>query len=156
MATDSDDQRLAPEAARAALSGLDDDNARLAERVVTPWWYHPVLGVVVAAVALSSSLPPSAMSSVIAAAVVVLVLLPAAYRRRYGVWVSEPAGPRSRRLFRHVMVAIVLGIAGGALLGLLGLVWALAPAVLVLVAVVVLGRRYDAALRQDLAAGGRR
>lgn len=155
MATNSDDQRLTAEAARAALNGLDDDNARLADRVVTPWWYHPVLGAVVAVVALSSTLPPSAMASVIALCVVVLVLLPAAYRRRYGVWVSQPAGPESRRMFRWVMAAIVLGVVGGALLGMVEPVWALVPAVLVLVAVVVLGRRYDAALRRDLAAGPR-
>ncbi|MCH1868560.1 hypothetical protein [Nocardioides sp. CFH 31398] len=155
MATNSDGQRLTAEAAREALSGLDDDNARLADRVVTPWWYHPVLGAVVAAVALSPALPPSATVAVVALCVVVLALLPVAYRRRYGVRVSQPAGDRSRRMFRWVMAAIVLGIVGGALLGVLAPVWALVPAGLVLVAVVVLGRRYDEALRHDLAAGRR-
>lgn len=155
MATDSEGRRPTAEAARAALSGLDVDTARLADRVVTPWWYHPVLGTVVAVVALSPTLPPSATASVIALCVVVLVLLPAAYRRRYGVWVSEPAGPRSRRMFRWVMASIVLGVVGGAVLGMVAPVWAVVPALLVLLAVVVLGRRYDEALREDLAAGAR-
>lgn len=139
------------EAARAALSGLDGDNVRLAERVVTPWWYHPVLGAVVAGVALSSALPTSATAAVIALCVVVLFLLPVVYRRRYGVWVSEPAGPRSRRVYLVLLAIIVAGVVGGFLLGMLGVVWALVPAGVLFAAVVLLGRRYDVALRADLA-----
>ncbi|WP_299058121.1 hypothetical protein [uncultured Nocardioides sp.] len=144
------------EEARAALSGLDGDSARLAERVVTPWWYHPVLGAVVAGVALSSTLPPSATAAVIALCVVVLFLLPVAYRRRYGVWVSEPAGPRSRRVHTVLLAIILACVVGGFLLGMLGVVWALVPAGVLFVAVVLLGRRYDVALRADLAGPGRR
>jgi hypothetical protein len=36
------------EDARSALQHLDTDRAFLAQRIVTPWWYHPTSGVVTA------------------------------------------------------------------------------------------------------------
>jgi hypothetical protein len=46
-----DDESGRPDAAEAreALKQLQDDGARLAARVVTPWRYHLALGVIVAA-----------------------------------------------------------------------------------------------------------
>src|SRR5690554_4489751 len=54
---DGSEARLTADEARAALEGLDGDGAALAERIVTPAWYHPILGVLVAAVVVATALP---------------------------------------------------------------------------------------------------
>lgn len=147
---------LSADEARAALAGLDSDGAALAERIVTPVWYHPILGGLVAVLVVATALPGGASSIVLALGVVGLVLLVLEYRRRYGVLTTQPAGRRSRRLLA-VMVVVVMSCMVSSLvvkLAELPLWWMLAPALLAMVVTVVLGRRYDAALRSEIGRGG--
>ncbi|WP_127782428.1 hypothetical protein [Rhodococcus sp. X156] len=144
---------LTPAQARQALDGLDVDGARLAEQMVTPWWYHPSLGLVVALIVGAQALPGSAAVVLVALGVIAIPVLTTTYRRRYGISTTQPAGPRSRRLlfltagiFLLAMVASTFGKLAGLASG-----WALLPAVLALVTTVVLGRRYDDVLRSELA-----
>ena len=76
------------------------------------------------------------------------------YRRRYGVWVAEPAGPRSRAVYRALIVVLVLVLAATLVVRLtdVAYVWALVPAAVGFVAAVVLGPWYDDAQRRELAA----
>ena len=105
------ENNIGSDEARAALSFLAEDGAHLADRVVTPWWYHPILAAIVAAIAVTQTLPGSLGS-------VLLVIT---------LTDSSPW-------------------------------WALIPAASAGLATLVLGRRYDAVLRQELAlpAGRRR
>jgi hypothetical protein len=142
--------------ARAALAGLHGDSARLADLVVTPPWYHPVLGLVVAAFIGAQAVPGPLSLLVLAGGAALLAVLVIVYRQRFGVWVSQPAGRRSRAaLWTIVAVYLVLFAAGTAVqLAQATLWWALIPAALGFVLTIVLGRRYDALLRGDLARRG--
>lgn len=140
-------------AARAALIDLDHDTARLATRVVTPWWYHPVLGALVATIVAAQTLPTALSVSLIALGVIGMPILVSVYSRRYGVVITAPVGPRSKGWLGLTLAAFGLAMVAGLLIKLSGLAppWALIPAALVFVATIVLGRRYDQALRDDLA-----
>ena len=162
MANDfEDDSRLAtprptPAEARAALSGLGADGARLAERVVTPGWYHPTLGAIVALICCTQALPFPASAAFLPVALFALPALVLVYRRRYGIWIAGPAGPRSRRLQRTMGLLVVLSF-GAALVvkySALDYAWVVLPAAVSFVAAVSLGRRYDDALRDELARPG--
>lgn len=158
-APDPDDRRdrtagrLTADEARAALTDLGTDGARLAQRMVTPWWYHPALGVIVAVVVAAQSLRGSASAIVVALAVIAIPALLAAYRRRYGVSTTSPVGPRSRRLLLTMLGILLLAMAAGVVVKLSGSSpeWVLVPAALAGVATVLLGRRYDDALRGEVA-----
>lgn len=139
--------------ARSALSDLDSDGARLASRVVTPWWYHPLLALFVAAFIGSPGLPGGASPAIIALTIIAVLLLVETYTRRTGISITLPTGPRSRRLQRVLIGLLPLGLAADAAIKLAGLspLWMLLPAVTIGITVFVLGRRYDDALRSELA-----
>ncbi|WP_100365126.1 hypothetical protein [Diaminobutyricimonas aerilata] len=153
MENDFEHGQPSPADARAALSSLDADGARLAQHVVTPWWYHPALGAVVALLTGAQALPMPVAIVLVAVGIAALPVLTTTYSRRYGVAVSQPAGPRSRRLL-HLALAMVIAAMAASLtirLGALPTWWALAPTTLAFAMTVVLGRRYDGALRDELA-----
>ncbi|GAA1738899.1 hypothetical protein [Aeromicrobium alkaliterrae] len=125
-----------------------------ADRLVTPWWYHPVLGVLFGlyAVALASGEPWLMVAGIVVffAGVGLLVW---SYRRLTGMWISgyQP-GPASRW-------AQLMGVVGalGSLAAMLlawytdvafGWIWVIAAALAL--GVVVTGRQYDRVLRADL------
>lgn len=135
-----------------------DDGSRLAARVVTPWWYHPALGVIVAAFAASPAFPGASGIWAVAIGIVLLPILTLTYNRRYGVSTTQPAGPRSKRLLLAMLAILILAMASTLSIKLLALSawWVVAPAVVAFAATVVLGRRYDAALRDELGEKTRR
>ncbi|MGO1225382.1 MAG: hypothetical protein ACTMII_09750 [Brachybacterium sp.] len=138
--------------ARARLAAMDTDASQLAARLVTPWWYHPILGGMVAAAIIAQSLPSVASMSMIVMVIIWIPFLIKAYTSRYKVWMSEPAGPRSRRMMLLLLGTLVVLMASGVLMKIAGLSpwWVLVPAVLGFVATVWLGRRYDAVLRSEI------
>lgn len=145
-----------PADARAALSTLDADGERLAGRVVTPWWYHVSLGAIVAAFVASQALPAGASAALLALGILALPLLTTIYSRRYGLTITQPAGRRSRRLLLSTLAILISAMACGVVIKLTGAEpwWVLAPAAVAFAATVVLGRRYDDALRGELARPG--
>src|SRR5688572_10847683 len=85
-----------PDGARASLNSVAAARAGLAGRLVTPWWYHPVLGLLVAQHVLAQGLEnsnwtlPSAL--LLFTGCLTLVL---AYRRRTGITAAVAQGARS-------------------------------------------------------------
>ena len=151
----STDPRSAPTAggARAALSALEADATQLAERLVTPWWYHVLVGALVALAIGSLAIPRVHPAAVVPVLVIWTPFLLNAFTRRYGIAVPQPAGRRSRRalllcltvLGSLVAVAVVLAISSPA-------PWlVLLPAAASFGATIMLGRRYDAVLRSEVA-----
>ena len=150
-------------AAAEALGAIDRAGGSVADRLVTPWWYHPVLGAALGAIVLAVGLAPrtpagsACVVAVALAASITMGALVAAYRRLTGLWVSgDRIGPRARRPWLPLI--LVLGAAMAIVCSLFAtgthLPWlAVATAVVGAVAVVVLGRRFDTALRADLRAG---
>ncbi|WP_126412798.1 hypothetical protein [Acidipropionibacterium jensenii] len=151
------DQPEHPEAAsaRETLRQLQDDGSRLAARVVTPWWYHPALGAIVAAFVGSQVLPGSTAIWIVAVGIMLLPVLTITYNRRYGVSTTQPAGSRGKRLLLTLLAILILAMVSSLAIKFLAFSpwWGLIPAVSALLATVVLGRRYDDALRDEL--GGR-
>ncbi|WP_193103717.1 hypothetical protein [Brachybacterium sp. FME24] len=139
--------------ARVALADLDADGARLADRVVTPWWYHPILALIVAVIVGSQALSGPGTVMILPLAIIALPFLVIAYSRHSGVTVTHPAGPRSKRLLIILVVLMIMAMASGLVVKLTGLSpgWVLIPAALAATATLVLGRRYDAVLRAELA-----
>jgi hypothetical protein len=138
------------------LSVIAEARAAIADRLVTPWWYHPALGLLMAGYVLALGLGDTVVK--IASGILVVVggaALARAYRRLTGVWVSGfDAGPASRWAAALGGLAGLAGVTAwglGASTDLRWPVWCLA---LVMVAAsVVLGRRFDTALRAQLRAG---
>lgn len=139
--------------AQAALAGLDTDRAELAHRVVTPWWYHPVLGAILAVIVAAQALPLGLSLLGLLPGLLAMIVLVKSYSRRYGVAVSGSYGPRTRRL--QIAVGALVGITIAAALALklaeAPVGWTLLPMAVVLVGIILIGRRYDAALRSELA-----
>lgn len=138
----------------AALYAIGNQRGHLADRLVTPRWYHPVQGGALAL--LVASFATRRLAVVAAAALlyaVVLVVLPHAYRRSTGVWVDAPTPPQAARVARSLgwtaLVALVVALVTAGV----GL-WPvpLVAAVLAFWRTQVLGARFDDALREELRA----
>lgn len=139
------------------MAGLDVDRALLAERVVTPWWYHLILGGIVTLLVGAQALPGVLSIAVLIPAVVMIPVLVAVYVRKYGVSVTAPAGPRTRRLMAVLVGVLAVGMVSNLIIKFTGLeaAWGLVGAVICGAVTVVLGRHYDDLLRTELATGGR-
>ncbi|MBP2413562.1 hypothetical protein JOF48_002361 [Arthrobacter stackebrandtii] len=139
--------------ARAALAAVDEARASAAGLLVTPWWYHVVLGLLVSGlVALLglASLPVLLVGLVLY--FVGLFGLVQAYKKKYGVWKSGLSGGKGTVVAYRLMGVYFAAAAVAAGFGrLTDLVWPVWLVVAVMFgATVVLGRQYDVALRDEL------
>ena len=148
--------RPSPSEAREILDVLTADGASLATRVVTPWWYHVALGLVVATIVMSQTLSMPFSIGLVVLGILALPVITTTYVRRYGVSASSPAGPRTQRLLVVTLIVLAAGMAAALAIRATdqSAWWGLVPATIAFVTTVVLGRRYDAALRLELASGG--
>lgn len=136
------------------LNDVHADGGRLADRIVTPSWYHPTLGLLIALLVAAQALPGAYPIFIICPAIIAIALLPMYYSRKYGVLLTRTAGPRSKRIL-YSLVAVMASAMIAALLIKLNDVsawWVAIPVVVAFVLTVVLGRRYDHALRQEIGA----
>ncbi|GAA2038831.1 hypothetical protein GCM10009720_19080 [Yaniella flava] len=138
-------------------SAVAGARSELADKIYTPWWYHPTLGVLVGLTALLLGKTFGTVGIFLGTLPVLgMVGLAFTYRRLSGVdLIGEYAvtgRAKGRRLLR--LLAIVVGIiliTSPVLGSLLGLNWA--PWILAIIAVVlisILGRAYDRTLRAEL------
>ena len=143
--------------ARAALEGVRAARGLVADRVRSPWWYHPALGIsfafAFATVSISWGLIPY---GVIIGLSLVPTVLTLAVKRTTGVAIDRyMATPGARReSYVYSLLFVLLIAAGLALEWAADLRWSMAGCgVLVLVLTVVMGRRIEEALALDLRAG---
>lgn len=145
--------------AGSALADVETSNAATAERLVTPWWYHPILGAALGLLCLvSGRVMDTPLVAVLTGAGVAVVagLLVAAYRRRTGLWVGPAqTGARSRALWlAHSGLTVVALGAAFLSWGRPALAWLpWAAAATAVVGTIVLGRALDAALRDEIRRG---
>ncbi|GGQ81056.1 hypothetical protein [Couchioplanes azureus] len=137
------------------LAAIADTRAAVADRLVTPFWYHPLLGLLVAGYIVGMSVGDTAVklaSGVLFSAGA--AALAVAYRQRTGIWVSGLGAGRAGRwaiaLGALIGVAAATAWATATYTDLRWPVWTLAVAGLV--GTVVIGRRFDTALRAQLRA----
>lgn len=150
----SESHRASRTQAQTTLDDITRDRERLATRIITPWWYHPALGLITSVFAAAHALPGVWPIAAITLGIIALPVLTTTYARVSGVVVTKPAGPRSRRLLIATLVVLVAAMSCSLAFKFLDVSpwWALVPAGVTFVATVVLGRRYDDALRQEIAA----
>ncbi|ALE06783.1 hypothetical protein AL755_17165 [Arthrobacter sp. ERGS1:01] len=139
--------------AREALAAVGSARSAAADRLVTPWWYHPVLGLLVAGFVLVYAL--GNLVVIVAGIVVYFVglgMLMAAYKNKTGIWVSGfragAATPLALVLVGLYLACMIIAILLARLASLDWVAWVAAP--VLFIATVVVGRRFDAALRAQL------
>lgn len=138
---------------QVALDAIGQARADVAEKLITPWWYHPVLGLLVAGFVLLYAFG-NVLALIIGIALYFagIAALISSYRRMSGLHVN---GMRSGKASLWAWWLVALFVAGT----ILGVVFArfadinwpawLAAGFL-FVAVILLGRSYDAARRAEL------
>ncbi|GAA3598169.1 hypothetical protein GCM10022419_096900 [Nonomuraea rosea] len=139
-----------------SLSVIAEARAAVADRLITPWWYHPTYGLLLAGCVLACGFGGTAVK--VGGVVLLLVgsgALTRVYRSLTGVWVSGfEAGPAGRWLAAMgglTVLSVVAALGLGTLTGLRWPVWCLAVAGFA--ATIVLGRRFVTAVRAHLRAG---
>lgn len=139
--------------ARATLDAMDTDATQLAERLVTPWWYHALLGAAVALAIGSLMIPQVHPAAVIPFVVIWMPVMLTAYTSRWGVAAPRAAGRRSRRALLLCLAVLGVIVAFAVLLPTTALSpwWGALPAAAGCGATVVLGRHRDAVLRSEVA-----
>ncbi|WP_104091664.1 hypothetical protein [Arthrobacter sp. GMC3] len=139
--------------ASEALAAIDDARSNAADRLVTPGWYHPVLGLLAAVFVVAYTTGGTViMISVAVAYFLGLGLLMAAYKEKTGLWVNGlKAGKASWWTVPLVLILILCAGAAYYFHAEKGLDWpAWVAGIVVFVAVNVFGRRFDNALRAQL------
>lgn len=139
--------------AQEALLAIANARSSAAERVLTPWWYHPVLGLLVAGFVLIYALgSPAVMAAGIAVYFAGIAVLVGLYRRKAGVWVSGfQAGAASRWAYVAMSLFVLfmaLAVVVGRFTPHVWLVWVFGAAMFVII--VVCGRLFDMKLRAQL------
>lgn len=140
-----------------ALSEAAAARKRLAERIYTPWWYHPILGLLLGALVVQAGgvLGRPGMF-LIPVTILGIFALGRIYRRLSGVDLygsgSPDGGRRGRLLLAIYVLVLTVGFANVVVLShVLGLGWTVwLFAILVAVGTIVIGRTYDGYLRAQL------
>jgi hypothetical protein len=136
--------------------GLDEihaGRAAAADRLVTPGWYHPALGILLGGYIIALVLgSPNVRLVAVAVFLVGLFGLMRAYKRLTGVWISGFDAGRASRWAYAMGAAVAIAI-GLAFLGhaVFDAAWpVIVAAALAAASVIVLGNRFDNALREQL------
>jgi len=140
-----------PSSARDALDSITATRTRIADRLVTPWWYHPILGAILGALVISPSIARPWNTVVVGLAAAGVGVLVQSYRRRTGVWVGGFSLPGTRRwAWLLVAVALCCFMVGLAAADAHNRLAAMIAAAVAAAAVVLIGPRFDAAARAEL------
>lgn len=142
--------------AAADLAVIAQARAAVADRLITPWWYHPIFGLLLAGYVVGVSLGSTPTRLIVAMLFAVSCLaLASAYKRLTGVWVSGLDAGRASRWAKALGVLMGVAAAGGwAIAWWTHLSWpSICLAAVAFVGAIVLGRRFDDALRAQLREG---
>ncbi|MFQ4149191.1 hypothetical protein AAGW05_10900 [Arthrobacter sp. LAPM80] len=141
------------ETAREALFAIGDSRRAAADRLVTPWWYHPALGLLAAGFVLIYALGnPVVMVAGVVLYFAGLGVLVGSYVKKTGVWIGGlSAGKASRWAWCLVGMFVVCLLGGVAAARVAAVDWvAWLAAVVLFAGVNILGRRFDTAVRAQL------
>jgi hypothetical protein len=144
------------EPAARPLDAITEARVAAADRLITPWWYHPVLGLLIGGYLIVVTIG-GLLTRILAmlAFFAALWLLMTAYRRMTGVWISgfAPGAPK-RWAYALGGLAVATMVISYACYQITGRLWpTLALAAVAAVGTIVFGRRFDADLRERLRAG---
>ncbi|MFC8303574.1 hypothetical protein ACFUCV_07780 [Specibacter sp. NPDC057265] len=139
--------------ARQALDAVAEARSAAADRLISPWWYHPVLGLLVAVFMLAFTTGGVAVQIAVGLAYFAgLGLLVSLYKARTGMWINGLTAGRASWWTVPLMLIMVLAMGVSYYFHAVhGLHWpAWLAAAVVFVATNVLGSRFDASLRRQL------
>ncbi|MFB9164617.1 hypothetical protein [Arthrobacter psychrochitiniphilus] len=139
--------------AQEALTAIASARSNAAERLTTPWWYHPVLGLLAAMFVVTITIGGTV--AIIAVTVVYFLglgVLMGAYKKKTGMWINGLTAGKASWWTLPLLVVVVGGMAGAYYFHAeKGLDWpAWVAGIVVFVAVNVFGRGFDVALRKQL------
>lgn len=136
-----------------AAEALDADAAHLAGRFVTPRWYQVLIAAAVALMLCALIIPRVHRASVVPLLVIWSPTMLFVATRQHGVAATHRAGRRSRRamLRTFAVLGVLLVIAVLLKTSALSSWLILLPALGSFVAVLLLSRHYDAAVRSEVA-----
>lgn len=146
-------ENISSQEAAQALAAIEGARSAAADRLTTPWWYHPVLGLLAAVFVVAYTIGGTViMVSVAVVYFLGLGILMGTYKKKTGLWVNGlRAGKAS--WWTLPLVVIMLGGMGVAYYfhAERGLDWpAWVAGLIVFVAVNIFGRLFDVALRNDV------
>jgi hypothetical protein len=136
-----------------SFAAIDAGRAAAADRLVTPVWYHPILGILAAGYMIAITLGGTV--TLLIAVAVFLVAVPtlvSAYKRQTGVWIwGFSAGRASVWSVLMGMLLLAAFLAMTTIHESQGLVWPVwGIAALVIPMVIIVGRQFDNAVRSRL------
>lgn len=139
--------------AQVSLAAIEGARANAADRLVTPWWYHPILGLLAGAFAVAYTI--GGIVVMIVAFLVFFVgigILVGTYKKKTGMWINGLTAGKASWWTLPLALIMVAGMGGAYYLHAeRGLDWpAWVVGVVVFVAVNIFGRRFDVALRSQL------
>ena len=139
--------------AQEALTAIASARSNAAQRLTSPWWYHPVLGLLAAVFVVTYT--TGGTVAIIAVTVVYFLglgVLMGAYKKKTGMWINGLTAGKASWWTLPLIVVMVGGLAGAYYFHAeKGLDWpAWVAGIVVFVAVNVFGRGFDVALRKQL------
>ena len=139
-----------------ALAQVAATSADAAERLVTPWWYHPILGALLCLHLTALSTGPLFVLVSTPVFVFGCVTLARVYRRQTGIWVTFTTRPRGIYGTALFAAHVVFGVSVALTLASKGAPWSMGAGLGVVVGVVTvpLGRWIDACMRADIREAG--
>lgn len=145
---------------RDALADVAASRASVADRLITPWWYHPALGAILAALVLVGALDAHNAIRITVAllAAISIGALVGLYQRTTGMWVNlRNLGPASTRWWAAYLVLVVVIVGISTLPSITEITlptWGVVLlAATILIGTIVLGRKMDEAMRADIRSG---
>lgn len=142
-----------PDEAAAALDLVATSQAGLADRLITPRWYHPALGLMLGGLVVAYAVDSTLV--IVVALVLFCVgtgILAASYRQLTGLTVNGYRSGAASRWAYALAAVFVVAVCGAVVLRNVAdsLLPAVALGIGVAGATVLLGCRFDAALRAQL------
>ncbi|WP_310726704.1 hypothetical protein [Streptomyces sp. N2A] len=157
MASESGSTRLDPATARAALDGVSGARARIADRIKSPWWYHPGIGLSLAFAFASPSIDWDLIPyGVILGVGLIPMLLAFLLKRSTGVGVDHYMATEGTRhlAMKYSLLLTGLIVTGAVLQWAVGLRWAMAGCGLAAFLLTTFtGHRIEQALHRDVREG---
>lgn len=139
--------------AREALAAVESARSNAADRLVTPWWYHPVLGLLAAVFVVAYTIGGTVvMVSVAVVYFAGLGILMGTYKKKTGLWINGLTAGKASWWTVPLMLIMLICIVGAYYLHTeQGISWpAWVAGVIVFSAVNFFGWKFDVTLRAQL------
>ena len=151
--TQNNNENMGREEAERMLDVDSQAKIAAATALVTPWWYHPLLGLLGGLIIASYAIPnPFVRGGALIVYAIGAGMLVSAYKKLTGVWVSGfRRGPAGRVAIGLSILLVLIYLSTFIADAIFDIPWLFLVAGLITVLVIVWrGRAFDRALRKEL------